>query len=127
MIGADLRASEAAGGHTIRHHVARPVEWLRSRLAGGPFPYAASTFTSLDEAQMAVTAAVAAHAERVSAWLSQSRDLKLVLHWHSATPLGSVLLRDAGTVEPANRVCVVLERLAGTDGDFFVRSAYPKR
>lgn len=117
-----LIRSEAAGGHLIARHVGLADAELSARFAANPNISTASTFVSLEEASVAVNAALTQNAALVQTWIESGAIGKLNL---DAPFTGGVVLTRAATdvmVGTATRVA-----LAGNGtGGFFVLTGFPK-
>jgi RHS repeat-associated protein len=115
-----VTASEAVGGHTISSHVGRTSAQLAERLATDRIR-AASTFSTLEEAEAGVASVLRANASQLSQWIANGAAgrLKLVAPFVG----GQVLARGAAEPVVGSSVKVILEG-TGT-GYYFLVTGYP--
>jgi hypothetical protein len=122
----DLSQDEAAGGHTLRKHVARTDDQLRDRLDHERNISAASTWNDRASAEAAVGAALAEQNEKISRWLQRDRHSNLVLDYDGAPahPFGRTLRRGENQVEPCAHAVIVLKW--DPPNSYHVLTAYPE-
>ncbi|HKH98390.1 MAG TPA: RNase A-like domain-containing protein [Candidatus Sulfotelmatobacter sp.] len=122
----DLSQDEAAGGHTLRKHVARTDAQLRERLEHERDISAASTWNDRESAETAVGAAIAEQNNKISRWLEREKHPNLVLDYDggSAHPFGRTLRRGEDQVQPCAHAVIVLKWDA--PNSYHVLTAYPE-
>jgi len=122
----DLSQDEAAGGHTLRKHVARTDAELRQRLRHERNISAASTWNDRESAETAVGAALAQQNNKIARWLERDSHPNLVLDYdgNSARPFGRTLRRGEDQVEPCAHAVIVLKWDGGNS--YHVLTAYPE-
>ena len=114
----DLRAEEAAGGHTIAKHVAKTVEELKAR----DIPMA-SSFRDLQAAGVATERNLASNRPEILRWLAGGKP-KITIYGPVNADEGMVYLKETGAVVSPTRVRTVLVR-AHTASGFVVRTSFP--
>ncbi|GGF20387.1 hypothetical protein GCM10011611_28000 [Aliidongia dinghuensis] len=123
----DLKAEEAAGGHTIARHVGKDEAFLRNRLATEPKIPAAGTFRSLPEAEKFVSRAISANASQIQSWASTAKPgaiLPLPIY-DAGQIVGVTIPRLTGTLKSVSKVQVVLRKTVVGQKVYFVLTAYP--
>jgi hypothetical protein len=123
----DLSADEAAGGHTLRKHVGRTDDELRTRLRRERNISAASTWNDRDSAELAIGSAIAQQSNKVNRWLARENghpNLVLDYTGDPAGPFGRTLRRGEDSVQPCAQAVIVLK----WDGpnSYHVLTAYPE-
>ena len=128
----DLGVYERHGGHTLRRHVdTRPGDELRRILREGVA--AAGRFVNRATAQRCVDAAVGAHTDQISEWLTgPEASVPYTCVHDMGEVIGRCLTWDDvahGFVhpKPVTAVRLVLRRRAELPGGFTVVTAYPTR
>jgi hypothetical protein len=119
--GVNLSGHEAAGGHLIARHIGQSEAQLAARLSAQPGIRAASTFTSVAEAEAGVTTVLGARAGQVSSWVASGAQGRLVLEAPFAG--GQVLARGATTSASGSAIRLVLEGTGG--GTWRIITGYP--
>jgi RHS repeat-associated protein len=118
-------------GHTLVRHVMdgaaeRQIQAaLANRLANTPRLMAASAFGSRVIAERTISDALTSNVTRIGAWLAGT-DRELVIHFTASRPAGYVLARGAAQLMVSPTIRVVLRRVPGTCGRFFVLTAFPE-
>ena len=122
----DLSQDEAAGGHTLQRHVGRTDADLRERLQREPDISAASTYTNLQAAEMAVGTALQQAHSRVERWLDRRGHPNLVLDYRGnpGHPVGRTLHRGDPAPQPCWNAIVVLHWDSGRQ--YHVLTSYPE-
>ena len=122
----DLKAEEAAGGHTIKRHVARPEAALRERLVNEPSIPAASSFKDYATAETGVAVALRDHAASVEAWLAAAGGSQTLPFTHNAGHVvGYGVIRATGKLQDMRKVQVVLRKTNAHGRKMFLLTAYP--
>ena len=120
----NLADDESSGGHTLERHIARSDAQLRQRLAREPDISAASTYTDLAIARLAVGAAIAKEQTAVRAWEKRTGERpNLTIRFHTPVVVGRSIERGSTMAVDADDVVVVL-RWAGKD--WYVLTSYPE-
>ena len=120
----DLANDESYGGHTLERHIARSDAQLRQRLAREPDISAASTYTDLAIARLAVGAALAKEQSALRAWEQRTGERpNLTIRFHTPVVVGRSIERGSTMAVDADDVVVVL-RWAGKD--WYVLTSYPE-
>ncbi len=116
----------AVGGHTLLKHVAQTDAQLAARLAARKGIAAASTFTSLKEAEDAVSAVMRTQRSAIVAWAKTPGSLKEEFTLVTPKGVGRVLLRGASAPVPGRAVLVVLKKQAFNGKLYYILTAFPK-
>ena len=120
----DLANDESYGGHTLERHIARSDAQLRQRLAREPDISAASTYTDLAIARLAVGAALAKEQTALRAWEQRTGERpNLTIRFHTPIVVGRSIERGSTMAVDADDVVVVL-RWSGKD--WYVLTSYPE-
>jgi Bacterial CdiA-CT RNAse A domain len=123
----DLRAEEAAGGHTIAQHVGKSEAELRQRLARDPGISAASSFRNLEEAERFVAAALRDKESRIERWARFARvGEHLRLDDRADHVVGYGIPRTTGVWQPMSGGVVILKMTRFADRPYIVLTAYPE-
>jgi len=123
----DLSQDEAAGGHTLKKHIGRIDEQLGQRLRQERNISAASTYTDLDSAEVAVGTAIQQNQAKIDRWLNrQGGHPNLVIDYDGdpAHPIGRTMHRGDDQSQPCSRALVVLKWDGGRD--YHVLTTYPE-
>jgi len=125
VAGRDLGVDESRGGHTLRKHVGRSDEDLRTRLRREREIAAASTYTDRHTAETFIAACLDDNEGRVREWLAQDRHPNLAIDCvgDPAWPIGRSLRRGQSEPEPCSDANLVLKWIAPSD--YFVLTSYP--
>jgi hypothetical protein len=123
----NLSADEASGGHTLRKHVGRTDDELRTRLRRERNISAASTWNDRDSAEQAIGTAITQQSIKINRWLARENghpNLVLDYDGDPARPFGRTLRRGEDSVQPCARAVIVLK----WDGlnSYHVLTAYPE-
>jgi hypothetical protein len=122
-----LAAEEAAGGHTILKHVGRTEEELRARLLKEPKIPAASTFSSLRQAEKVVSDALRANKADIQEW---ARTAPLgrtkVLTFETGRIIGGGVVRGTTRMQSMTKVEIVLRKALSQNRIYFVLTSYPR-
>ena len=124
-IGANgLRGHEGGGhrGHTLRDHVGRTDAALRGRIEGGLLR--ASTFSSEQLANAALTAGVQQDARYINAWLTSEAPSVYELRFTSPIPIGRVMDSSFRLREGYTAVFVLFPQASPGGGSFSVFTGY---
>ena len=116
----------AVGGHTLLKHVAQTDAQLAARLSAQKSIAAASTFTSLKEAEDAVSAVMRTQRSAIAAW-ARTAGPKATQPFSMAMPrgVGRVLTRGVASPVAGKAVRVVLRKEAFNGKLYYVLTAYP--
>ncbi len=120
----DLAIDEAHGGHTLKRHVGRTHEDLKSRLRQEPGISAASTYTDRATAETVVADALTRDQDRIERWLQRDKHPNLVLDYDGERPVGRTLNRGERELQPCSRAIIVL-RWDGPN-EYYVLTSYPE-
>jgi hypothetical protein len=121
-----LEAQEASGGHTLAKHVGKNDEWLTNRLITETRIPAASSFTSVENARLAVRAALSANRDRINQWAKNAaRNARRAWDHDGPEVIGHVLARgdNDGMADRSSDLRVVLR--AYGEGGCLLLTAYP--
>lgn len=122
----DLEIEETfPGAHTIREHVGRSADELRSRLSANPRLTRASSFRTLEEAERGVTDVIAAHRFEIQEWAASAREGAKKAFRLSDTSIRGLSVTNDGVVSEVADVQVVLKKLIAEDRVYYVLTAYP--
>jgi toxin YxiD len=122
--GYDLESDEKLGGHTLRRHVGRTDEQLRTRLRQESDISAASTFTDRDTAARVVSEALRRNHSRLTDWKRGAGDKpNLSLRYQDSDVIGRSLSRRAEVPVDCRDANVVLMWKANRP---VVLTAYPE-
>lgn len=128
----DLSHDDLLGGHTLKRHVGKTDDELRSRLDQERIS-AASTYIDRAIAERTVAAALKQNEDKVRSWVSQrGSHPNLVLDYDSPDPIGRTLSRGASGAATCSHAVVVLKYIeaAGAalplDSSFFILTSYPQ-
>jgi hypothetical protein len=120
----NLSVDESAGGHTLDRHVGRTDAQLRQRLVDEPDISAASTYTDVAVARLAVGAALAKNQATVRAWEQRTGERpNLTIRFEAPVIVGRSIARGATKAVETKDVVIVL-RWAGKD--WYVLTSYPE-
>jgi hypothetical protein len=124
----DLEAEEAAGGHTIARHVGKDLSYLSTRLTESPRLQAASSFTTLRSAEVAVSDCLRVNAASIEAWAASTpaEGARLVVTSRGTAVTGQTLLRGSTSLRNAYGVRVVLSKTLSLNKVYYVLTAYPE-
>jgi RHS repeat-associated protein len=129
---AKIFSDDAFGGHTIDRHVGKDVDYLQDRLSSQPNIDAASTYTSLTEANAVTQRILDQNEPRIDNWLANaSAGDRLVLSILAPftspnfVPFGLVLTRDLQVLLPGNGAKAVIVRAPNLANGFYVLTSYP--
>lgn len=121
----NLTTDEGRGGHTLKRHVNKSDEDLRSRLAMERNITAASTYTDKATAEAVVGNVTGENHSRIEQWLQRrGGHPNLVLDYEGQPPIGRTMRRSQAKSLPCSHAIVVLKWLSGND--FFVLTSYPE-
>lgn len=122
-----LNKHEGGGrGHTLSHHVGRPIDYLRKRAQKPLSPDKISTFFNQTVAENIIAQAIIANIYQIDQWLRQSPHDRLELSFVASHPVGVVLCYPKTEPEETSLVTIVLQKLSQRQ-TFFVLVAYPKK
>jgi hypothetical protein len=115
-----------AGGHTIARHVGRTDAELAERLAKSRLK-TVSTFTTLREAEMAVSQVARANRTAIQIWARAAKvgDTEAFASAFGGNGVGRVMLRDASTTVPGRSVKIVLKKEAVNGKLYYILTAFP--
>jgi hypothetical protein len=121
-----LESQEAAGGHTIARHVGKDDAWLTERLARDPRIPAASSFSTLADARLAIRAALSSHRARINNWANTTaRNKRRAWDYDGSFFVGQVAERgDADGVPDRSTDLKVVFKADGKGGCILL-TAYP--
>lgn len=112
------------GGHTIGRHVGKSKEDLLRRLELQPGIKGASTFTNLDTAERAITAAMRANAYRIKMW--GHYPFRTLAFDHTVSyRVGSYIKNGSTDLLPTSKFRVVLEYKPYNGKPYYILTAYP--
>ncbi|HEX8240151.1 MAG TPA: RHS repeat-associated core domain-containing protein [Allosphingosinicella sp.] len=97
-------------GHTLRFHVGRSLQQLRTRLSRDTSLRRASTFTDEPTANAALRLGVQKHEARIRAWLMSGHGDVFIIKVEAPIPLGRVLERGARREMQGYKATFVLNR-----------------
>src|SRR5262249_39348534 len=112
------------GGHLIRKHVGQTPEQLRARLERERNISAASSFSDLATAEVAVDAALKANRERIIQWLAGSSP-RYVINSTAPNTVGITMRRGDRAAEPTRRLRLVLVRDQRESDGYRILTGYP--
>ena len=113
---------EAFGGHTLARHVGIPVVDL---LAARPGISGASSFIDQEAAEVAISRAFGANRPALQAWLRGQGGRDLVIEAISPDAVGYGVARGSAQAVTRFGVKVVLRKIPGPGGKFFILTAFP--
>ncbi|MFK8257797.1 RNase A-like domain-containing protein [Erwinia sp. AnSW2-5] len=124
----------AGGGHTLRKHVGKSerelLEKVKRGIQSGSFKegHSASSFTSLNIAEQAISKAVKANRAKIRQWAkSNSPDNNSYLNFkfRTGTNVGIVVKYDATSAVSSTRIEVVLRKKQYNNKPYYIATAYP--
>ena len=105
----DLRAEEAAGGHTIQRHVEKSEAALRERLAREASIPVASSFKDLATAEREIASALHHRSAAIDVWAQASGGSPVHAFTHNANRVvGHGVVRATGKLQEMTKVQIVL-------------------
>ena len=122
----DLRAEEAAGGHTIQRHVEKSEAALRARLARETSIPAASSFTDIATAEREIAAALHHRSAAIDVWAQASGGSPVHAFTYNANRVvGHGVVRATGKLQEMTKVQIVLRKTSFGGRKAFLLTAYP--
>nr|CBX82219.1 hypothetical protein EAIL5_3399 [Erwinia amylovora ATCC BAA-2158] len=112
------------GGHTIERHIGKSKEDLLKRLELRPGLRGASTFTDVDVAERAITAAMRANASRIKMWghyPQRTLDFDHVVTYQ----VGSYIKKGSTDLVATSKFRVVLEYKPYNGKPYYILTSYP--
>ncbi|WP_158783814.1 RNase A-like domain-containing protein [Pantoea sp. BAV 3049] len=122
------------GGHTIKKHVGKTAQELlekvmRGKQSGSFKPgHSASSFTSLEIAEKAVSKAVKANRSKIRQWAKGTgaeSDNYLVFRYDAKSNLGIVVKYDSTQAKNATMIEVVMKKKQYNNKPYYIATAYP--
>jgi hypothetical protein len=123
--GGGLDAHERGASHTIKKHVGKTDDELKARLQMEPIRQLASSYTSQDVAEHAISDVMAARQSVIDEWLTGSRR-RLELDGEAGSVIGRVAIRETGEVVEATRLRIVLVRDDAMPDGYRILTSFPK-
>ncbi len=124
--GVDLAEEEAAGGHTIERHIGKTEAELRARLAAEPGIPAATSFTTIHEAEEVISEALRANDASIRTWAYSGGQNKFAFSYSASGPVGYGVVRDSGVMMQMSKVRIVLRQTNIAGKVYFILTAYPQ-
>lgn len=112
------------GGHTIRDHVGKNREQLLTRLLSNKSRMGAGSFTNIDVAERAITAALSANAANIRGW-SHYSELKLTIDYVAGYKVGSYIKRGSTELVSTSKLRLVLEYKPYNGKPYYLLTAFP--
>ncbi|RQV10143.1 hypothetical protein DF047_10340 [Burkholderia cenocepacia] len=112
------------GGHTIAKHVGKNDAYLRARLKNEPSKDFVSSFSSLAEAEWAISSVIQKNTPRIAAWTQSTSKIPLVLNENVGRIVGYGLGRDREALISLRHVQVVLKLQPYNGMPFYIVTAY---
>ncbi|MCC8393558.1 hypothetical protein LJ656_13245 [Paraburkholderia sp. MMS20-SJTR3] len=127
----DLQMHEAKaaqpklGGHTLLKHVGKDEAWLRDRLRREPFRRVVSSFTTVEQAERAISETLRANAAFIETW-ARSPNRKNIEKVSKVVPgdIGYGVTRSTGKLTRMNKVFVALKYETYNGMPYYILTAY---
>jgi len=117
--------SPRLGGHTLLKHVGKDEAWLRDRLKREPRRKVVSSFTSLEQAERAISETVNANAAKIRAWAHfPTRNATLTVTKIVSGDIGYGVARQTGELTRMQKVLVTLKYETYNGMPYYILTAY---
>jgi hypothetical protein len=123
--GGGLAAHEAQGGHLIIKHIGRTESQLAQRLQAEPNIPAASTFLNRAEAEVAVSEALVANAQKIQNFLNSNKAKTNFTH-DLSRPVGVSMLNGHSQSQSATKLLLVLKKDPTLPLGYFLLTGFPE-
>ncbi|GLR10552.1 hypothetical protein COO59_19390 [Mixta theicola] len=115
------------GGHTLKKHIAKTDEELLARLAQSPGLDAATSFSSVQQAERYISAGLRANRLKIIHWANTALGEKaLEFTWNAGTKVGYGFRQGSQSRWTVSHVRIVLKRQQFRDKPYFILTAYPE-
>jgi len=124
----EAQAGSRLGGHTILKHVGKTETELRARLAAERDIKAASSFTTLGQAERAISSGLHANANRIQAWArgaGTGAGRFLVIVHDGGSVIGQTVPRLSNQLRQTSKIQIVLKLETYNNMPYYILTAFP--